>query len=64
VVETPPPDPRGRGTNLAMLLALVILVAGLVGWAYQRNPPSEPSAAGTVLPDAVPGGGGNTARPD
>ncbi len=44
-----------------MLLLLLTLVAGLAGWAFLRNPPSTPTPASTAIPDAVPGGGGNTA---
>jgi hypothetical protein len=39
-----------------MLIALLLLIAGLVFWAYQRNPPDTPSPAGTAMPDTVPGG--------
>ncbi len=56
------PNPGGgRGSNIVMLLVLVVLIAGLVLWAYQRNPPDTPSPSGTATPDAVPGGEGNTA---
>ena len=48
---------------MVMLLLLLALIAGLAAWAFLRNPPSEPSAAGTAIPKALPGGGGNTARP-
>ncbi|HEX8444590.1 MAG TPA: hypothetical protein VF631_13185 [Allosphingosinicella sp.] len=63
MVEVPPPSRRGRGCNMVMLLLLLALIAGLAAWAFLRNPPSEPSAAGTAIPKALPGGGGNTAQP-
>ncbi len=45
---------------MVMLLVLVCLIAGLAGWAFLRNPPGAPSPTATALPEAVPGGGGNT----
>ncbi len=60
MVDIPPPEPRGRGANVVMLLVLVCLIAGLAGWAFLRNPPGAPSPTATALPEAVPGGGGNT----
>jgi hypothetical protein len=55
---TPPPGRGGGGpgTNNVMLLLLVALIGGLVFWAWQRNPPDTPSAAGTAMPDTIPGG--------
>lgn len=51
-----PPDPRGRGPNMLLLLVLLLLIAGLVAWAFQRNPPDTPQPAATAQPDMVPGG--------
>lgn len=56
----PIPPGGGRGMNIVMLLVLVLLIGGLVFWAYQRNPPTTPSRAGTATPEAMPGGGQNT----
>jgi hypothetical protein len=51
-----PPDPRGRGSNIFMLLILLLVVAGALAWAYLRNPPDTPSASGTAAPTTMPGG--------
>ncbi len=59
IVGSRPPDPRGRGQNIVMLLILLALIGGLVAWAWQRNPPDTPSPSSTAAPAAVPGGGNN-----
>ncbi len=51
-----PPDPRGRGTNILMLLVLLLVIAATLSWAFLRNPPDTPSASGTAAPATVPGG--------
>lgn len=49
-----PPGPRGRGMNILILLILAVLVAGLLGWAFLRNPPDTPRPSSTGIPDSVP----------
>ena len=51
-----PPDPRGRGSNIFMLLILLVVIASAMAWAFLRNPPDTPSASGTAAPATVPGG--------
>lgn len=49
-----PPDPRARGLNIFMLLVLFLLIGGLVGWAFLRNPPDTPQPSATAQPEVLP----------
>ena len=51
-----PPERRGRGCNILMLLILLLLVGGLAFWGWLRNPPATPNPAATGAPAGVPGG--------
>ncbi len=51
-----PPDPRGRGANVFMLLILWVVVAIALTWAFLRNPTDAPTPSGTAAPATVPGG--------
>gem|GEM_PF-4652741 len=52
----PDPGRRGRGTNVLMLLVLLLLIGGTLGWAFLRNPPGTAPASATGAPATVPQG--------
>jgi hypothetical protein len=49
-----PPDPRGRGSNILMLLILLIVLAGALVWGFLRNPPDAPDPTKTGSPAGIP----------
>jgi hypothetical protein len=53
-----PTDPRrrGRGTNVLMLLVLLLLIGGTLGWAFLKNPPGTAPASATGAPATMPQG--------
>lgn len=51
-----PRDRRSAGTNVLMLLILLLVIGGALFWAWQDSPPDTPSPSGTAAPATVPGG--------
>lgn len=52
--DKPRPRRRAIGRSLALVALLVILIAGLVLFAWSRNPPDAPNPAGTAIPETLP----------
>lgn len=51
-----PRDRRSAGTNVLMLLILLVVIGGALFWAWQDSPPDAPAPSGTAAPATVPGG--------
>ncbi len=51
-----PQDGRPGGTNVLMLLILLIVVGGALFWAWRASPPDAPTPSSTAAPATVPGG--------
>lgn len=51
-----PPGGRASGTNVLMLLILLVVIGGVLFWAWQESPPDTPAPSGTSAPATVPGG--------
>lgn len=49
-----PEGGNGRGMSALLILALLILVAGLTVWAWRDTPPDAPPAPATAMPETVP----------
>lgn len=52
-------EPQRRvaaGCNVLFLLILVLLLAVLAFWAWQRNPPATPQPSSTSAPEGPSGG--------
>jgi hypothetical protein len=56
MAERLPPERRGAGANVLMLLILLVLVGGLLVWAFSESPPDTPQPSGTAAPATVPQG--------
>ncbi len=52
-----PPRRVAAGCNVFFLLILVLLIAALAFWAWQRNPPLTPEPSKTGNPEGPPSGG-------
>lgn len=65
--DVPPPSIRApgerRGFSALLLLALLVLVAALLAWAYLKTPPTTPDPAKTAIPETVPNAAPPTAQP-
>jgi len=50
--------PQGRpgGSNVLMLLILLLVIGGALFWAWQESPPDAPTPSATSAPATVPGG--------
>jgi len=63
-MAAPEPDPIGNsrpvglstGCNILFALIIFLLIAGLVFWGWQRNPPDTPAPAATGNPSGPPAG--------
>ncbi len=51
-----PPGGRAPGTNILMLLILLVVIGGALFWAWRDSPPDTPTPSGTSAPATVPGG--------
>lgn len=54
MAETPR-DRRSAGTNVLMLLILLVVIGGALFWAWRDSPPDTPAPTGTAAPATVPG---------
>jgi hypothetical protein len=59
-VRGEPEGRYGRGMSIFLILVLLLLIAGLVIWAWRESPPDAPSAPATAIPQTVPHAGPQT----
>jgi hypothetical protein len=51
-----PPDGRGPGSNILMLLILLLIIGAALFWAWRDSPPDAPDPSGTAAPSTLPAG--------